>query len=85
MIQALELSQRIEVLMVGPQAVEVALQLHQHLASLFLEALPQRVLDPAVATRLASHHGTNRAVSAACARTFPNASAAVRSERRYRL
>jgi len=44
----------------------------------------QRVLDPAVAARLASHHGTTRAVSAACARTTPNASAAVRSERRYR-
>jgi DNA-binding IclR family transcriptional regulator len=44
----------------------------------------QSVLDPAVAARLASHHGTNRAVSAACARTTPNASAAVRSERRYR-
>jgi len=44
----------------------------------------QRVLDPAAAARLASPHGTNRAVSAACARTTPNASAAVRSERRYR-
>jgi DNA-binding IclR family transcriptional regulator len=44
----------------------------------------QRVLDPAVASGLASHHGTTRAVSAACARTFPDASAAVRSERRYR-
>jgi DNA-binding IclR family transcriptional regulator len=42
------------------------------------------LLDPALATRLASHHGTTRAVSAACARTTPNASAAVRSERRYR-
>jgi acetyl-CoA synthetase len=44
----------------------------------------RRVLDPAVASRLASHYGTTRAVSAACARTFPDASAAVRSERRYR-
>jgi acetyl-CoA synthetase len=42
------------------------------------------VLDPAVAARLASHHGTTRAVSAACARTSPTASAVVRSERRYR-
>ncbi len=42
------------------------------------------VIDPAVAAHLASHHGTNRAVSAACARTSPTASATVRSERRYR-
>jgi DNA-binding IclR family transcriptional regulator len=42
------------------------------------------VLDPALAARLASPHGTSRAVSAACARTSPNASAVLRSERRYR-
>jgi DNA-binding IclR family transcriptional regulator len=45
----------------------------------------QKVLDPAASTRLASAHGTNRAVSAACARTSPTASAVARSERRYRL
>jgi len=44
----------------------------------------QDVLDPAIAARLASHHGTTRAVSAACARTYPTASAVVRSERRHR-
>ena len=42
------------------------------------------VLDPPATARLASHHGTTRAVSAACARTSPNASAVARSERRYR-
>jgi DNA-binding IclR family transcriptional regulator len=44
----------------------------------------QRVLDPAAAARLASHHGTNRAVSAACAHIPPSVSALARSERRYR-
>jgi DNA-binding IclR family transcriptional regulator len=44
----------------------------------------QQVLDPAVAARLASHHGTTRAVSAACARNPLSASALARSERRYR-
>lgn len=44
----------------------------------------QKVLDPAVMTRLASPHGTTRAVSAACARSSPSASAPARSERRYR-
>lgn len=33
----------------------------------------QVVLDPAAAARLASHHGTTRAVSAACAHTSPRA------------
>ena len=42
----------------------------------------QRVLDPPITTHLASSHGTNRAVSAACARTSPSASALARSERR---
>ena len=44
----------------------------------------QRVLDPAAATRLASHHGTTRAVSAACAHNPPSVSALARSERRHR-
>src|SRR4051812_4567404 len=44
----------------------------------------QSVLDPAVPARLASHHGTTRAVSAACARIPPSVSALTRSERRYR-
>ena len=44
----------------------------------------QRVLDPAIATRLASPHGTTRAVSAACARIPHSASAMARSERRCR-
>jgi DNA-binding IclR family transcriptional regulator len=42
------------------------------------------VLDPAAAARLASHHGTTRAVSAACAHTPPSVSALARSERRHR-
>lgn len=40
------------------------------------------VLDPPGSTRLVSTHGTSRAVSAACARTSPSASAMARSERR---
>ena len=44
----------------------------------------QVVLDPRSSARLGSAHGTSRAVSAACARTSPSASAAARSERRYR-
>jgi DNA-binding IclR family transcriptional regulator len=44
----------------------------------------QVVLDPRGSARLGSAHGTSRAVSAACARTSPSASAAARSERRYR-
>jgi DNA-binding IclR family transcriptional regulator len=44
----------------------------------------QDVLDPAAPARLASHHGTNRAVSAACAHIPPSVSALARSERRYR-
>jgi acetyl-CoA synthetase len=44
----------------------------------------QSVLDPAASARLASPHGTNRAVSAACARNPPSASAVARSERRCR-
>ena len=42
------------------------------------------VLDPPVVARLASPRGTTRAVSAACARIPPSASAMARSERRYR-
>jgi len=42
------------------------------------------VLDPAAAARLASHHGTTRAVSAACAHNPPSVSALARSERRHR-
>jgi DNA-binding IclR family transcriptional regulator len=42
------------------------------------------VLDPAAAARLASHHGTTRAVSAACAHTPQSVSALARSERRHR-
>ena len=42
------------------------------------------VLDPPVAARLASPHGTTRAVSAACARNPQSVSALARSERRYR-
>ena len=42
------------------------------------------VLDPPVATRLASPHGTTRAVSAACARNPPSVSAVAHSERRCR-
>jgi DNA-binding IclR family transcriptional regulator len=44
----------------------------------------RHVLDPAAGARLASPHGTTRAVSAACARTPPSMSALARSERRYR-
>jgi DNA-binding IclR family transcriptional regulator len=44
----------------------------------------QRVLDPTVAARLASPHGTTRAVSAACARNPPSVSAVAHSERRCR-
>jgi len=44
----------------------------------------QGVLDPAAAARLASHHGTTRAVSAACAYIPPSVSALARSERRHR-
>jgi DNA-binding IclR family transcriptional regulator len=44
----------------------------------------QVVLDPAAAARLASHHGTTRAVSAACAHNPPSVSALARSERRHR-
>ena len=44
----------------------------------------QVVLDPAAAARLASHHGTTRAVSAACAHIPPSVSALARSERRHR-
>jgi acetyl-CoA synthetase len=44
----------------------------------------QRVLDPAASTRLASLHGTTRAVSAACAHNPPSVSALARSERRHR-
>jgi DNA-binding IclR family transcriptional regulator len=40
------------------------------------------VLDPPGSARLVSTHGTSRAVSAACARTSPSASALARSERR---
>jgi len=43
-----------------------------------------RLLDPAAAARLASHHGTTRAVSAACALNPPSVSALARSERRHR-
>jgi DNA-binding IclR family transcriptional regulator len=42
------------------------------------------VLDPPVAARLASPHGTTRAVSAACAHIPPSVSALTRSERRCR-
>ena len=42
------------------------------------------VLDPPRSAALASPHGTTRAVSAACARNPPSASAAARSERRCR-
>jgi acetyl-CoA synthetase len=42
------------------------------------------VLDPAATARLASHHGTTRAVSAACAHNPPSVSALARSERRHR-
>jgi len=42
------------------------------------------VLDPPGAARLASPYGTTRAVSAACARNPPSASAMARSERRCR-
>jgi DNA-binding IclR family transcriptional regulator len=42
----------------------------------------QAVLDPPGSARLVSTHGTSRAVSAACARTSPSASALARSERR---
>ena len=42
----------------------------------------QVVLDPRSPARLVSTHGTSRAVSAACARTSPSASALARSERR---
>jgi hypothetical protein len=42
------------------------------------------VLDPPVAARLASPHGTTRAVSAARARNPPSMSALARSERRCR-
>jgi DNA-binding IclR family transcriptional regulator len=49
-----------------------------------LSAETQLVLDPAAAARLASPHGTNRAVSAACAHIPPSVSALARSERRYR-
>jgi acetyl-CoA synthetase len=44
----------------------------------------QRVLDPAASARLASLHGTTRAVSAACAHNPPSVSALARSERRHR-
>jgi DNA-binding IclR family transcriptional regulator len=44
----------------------------------------QRVLDPAASARLASPHGTTRAVSAACAHNPPSVSALARSERRHR-
>ena len=44
----------------------------------------QAVLDPRGSTHLAWTHGTSRAVSAACARIPPSASAMARSERRYR-
>ncbi|MEA2380930.1 MAG: IclR family transcriptional regulator, acetate operon repressor [Solirubrobacteraceae bacterium] len=44
----------------------------------------QSVLDPAASTRLASPHGTTRAVSAACAHNPPSVSALARSERRHR-
>jgi DNA-binding IclR family transcriptional regulator len=42
------------------------------------------VLDPAASARLASLHGTTRAVSAACAHNPPSVSALARSERRHR-
>ncbi len=42
----------------------------------------QVVLDPRSPARLVSTHGTSRAVSAACARTSPSASAPAPSERR---
>jgi len=42
----------------------------------------QVVLDPRGSARLVSTHGTSRAVSAACARTSPSASAPAPSERR---
>jgi DNA-binding IclR family transcriptional regulator len=42
------------------------------------------VLDPPIAARLASPHGTTRAVSAACAHNPPSVSALARSERRHR-
>jgi acetyl-CoA synthetase len=44
----------------------------------------QVVLDPVASTRLASPHGTTRAVSAACAHTPQSVSALARSERRHR-
>jgi DNA-binding IclR family transcriptional regulator len=44
----------------------------------------QSVLDPAAPARLASLHGTTRAVSAACAHNPPSVSALARSERRHR-
>ena len=44
----------------------------------------QSVLDPPIAARLASPHGTTRAVSAACAHNPPSVSALARSERRHR-
>ena len=44
----------------------------------------QSVLDPAASARLASPHGTTRAVSAACAHNPPSVSALARSERRHR-
>jgi acetyl-CoA synthetase len=44
----------------------------------------QLVLDPAASARLASLHGTTRAVSAACAHNPPSVSALARSERRHR-
>jgi acetyl-CoA synthetase len=43
-----------------------------------------QVLDPFGAAHLASPYGTSRAVSAACARNSPSASAVARSERRCR-
>jgi DNA-binding IclR family transcriptional regulator len=42
------------------------------------------VLDPAASARLASLHGTTRAVGAACAHNPPSVSALARSERRHR-
>ena len=44
----------------------------------------QSVLDPVAPARLASLHGTTRAVSAACAHNPPSVSALARSERRHR-
>jgi DNA-binding IclR family transcriptional regulator len=63
---------------VAPLRASAAARTHAFQAS----AETQAVLDPPGSARLGSTHGTSRAVSAACARTSPSASAKARSERR---